>query len=144
MWIGASLGAVIVLVVDRALKQWALFRFLGTNAAIVNSRSFFFIEIPQSVSQQLSGIVLCIAIVVVVMMWRSLDREYQKKALAPFILFLGGSASNVADRFVYGGVVDMIPFFSLSLFNIADAALVVGALSLFCMLWRQKSIRERS
>ncbi len=143
MWTWASLAAVVLLVVDRALKQWAL-SFFEKDGVIVNTRSLFFIEMPQILSQWLSGMAFCIAIAVAVMIWRSFDRTYQKKAFVPLILFLGGSASNVADRFVYGGVVDMIPFFSLSLFNSADAAIVLGALSLFFMLWHQKSIREHS
>ncbi len=143
MWTWASLAAVVLLMVDRALKLWA-FSFFGSNVVIVNTRSLFFIEMPQVLSQWLSGMVFSIAIVVAVMMWRSFDRAYQKKTLAPLILFLGGSASNVADRFMYGGVVDMIPFFSLSFFNGADVAIALGASSLFFMLWHQKSIRERS
>ena len=42
------------------------------------------------------------------------------------LLVLAGAVSNVIDRFVYGGVVDYIHFFSLSQFNIADIYIVTG------------------
>jgi len=46
------------------------------------------------------------------------------------LLVLSGSASNIFDRFVYGGVVDFILVsygkFSWPMFNIADICIVVG------------------
>lgn len=42
------------------------------------------------------------------------------------LLVLAGAVSNVIDRFIYGGVVDYIHFFSISQFNLADTYIVLG------------------
>ncbi|CAN5552117.1 hypothetical protein BH10ACT1_BH10ACT1_13020 [soil metagenome] len=43
-------------------------------------------------------------------------------------LLVGGVASNVADRIRHGGVVDLIAVGWWPVFNLADAAIVAGAL----------------
>lgn len=43
-------------------------------------------------------------------------------------LVIGGSLGNIADRVVYGGVVDFLSFGFLPVFNLADVAIVVGML----------------
>lgn len=47
---------------------------------------------------------------------------------AAFLLIFAGALSNVCDRMVYGCVVDYLPFFSLSMFNLADVWITCGAL----------------
>lgn len=42
------------------------------------------------------------------------------------IIILSGAISNLLDRFVYGGVIDFIQLRFGSIFNIADAAIVVA------------------
>ncbi len=49
-------------------------------------------------------------------------------ALNSSIFILAGGFSNVIDRLAYGAVVDFIPFFNLSYFNLADFYVVVGVL----------------
>ena len=48
--------------------------------------------------------------------------------LAGLMLMLGGAAGNMADRFIYGFVPDMIEvlFTRFAIFNIADACLCTG------------------
>lgn len=46
------------------------------------------------------------------------------------ILILAGGLSNVIDRFIWGGALDYLPFFSISTFNLADVAIIAGALLL--------------
>ena len=43
-----------------------------------------------------------------------------------FALIVGGGASNLLDRFVYGCVRDFIAFYSFPTFNLADAAITIG------------------
>ena len=49
-------------------------------------------------------------------------------ALLPIIL---GGASNVFDRFAYGGVIDIIHITGLATVNLADILILVGAILLF-------------
>lgn len=74
-------------------------------------------------------------------------RRYQ---LSPWsrtaaMLMLGGALGNVYDRLTLGYVVDMldITLFPFAVFNIADAALVLGTvLMAFCILFRTEDWRK--
>lgn len=49
---------------------------------------------------------------------------YSKSNRTVFIFLMGGGLSNIFDRLLnYGGVVDWIPFFGFTLFNLADLAI---------------------
>jgi lipoprotein signal peptidase len=50
-------------------------------------------------------------------------------------LLLGGAFSNTLDRFLHGGVVDIISIFDLSQFNLADVMILLGVLSLLRGIW---------
>ena len=60
--------------------------------------------------------------------------RHEKLLPAAFALIIGGALGNGLDRMVYGAVVDFVHFhvgsFSWYIFNIADAAIVGGAVSL--------------
>lgn len=142
MWKVGLGAAVLILVIDRALKQMAVSSF-GTAAININEQYFFLIDVGKPYSQWLSLALLCVATGVAVFLWRSFGGIYKKYALTALVLFLGGGMSNAVDRFLYGGVIDMIPLFSLSYFNIADAAILGGASIFIFIVWRQKYIQER-
>jgi signal peptidase II len=63
-------------------------------------------------------------------MWRSDDRL----TVASLALIIGGALGNGIDRAVFGAVVDFVHVhfgsFSWYIFNIADAAIVVGVAGL--------------
>lgn len=143
MWkVGVGV-AVLTLIIDRVLKQMAL-SFFGGVALHVNERYFFWIEVGAPFSQWLSVLFLCLSIAVLFFLWQNFDGMHKKNSFAAAVLFLGGGASNVVDRLLYGGAVDMIPLFLISYFNISDAALLFGASIFIFMVWHQKYTRERS
>ena len=46
-------------------------------------------------------------------------------------LIIGGGVSNLIDRLYFGGgVIDWIPFFSLTTYNLADLAIFLSMVSL--------------
>ena len=57
-----------------------------------------------------------------------------------FGLIIGGATGNLLDRFFHGSVVDFIWFripqinYSFAIFNIADSAISIGVVLLFCTL----------
>lgn len=53
-------------------------------------------------------------------------------------LVLGGAIGNIIDRFLYGQVIDFLDFRIWPVFNVADSAISVGAVSLMWGLWRRK------
>ncbi len=77
---------------------------------------------------------LAIGISVLLVFWlRKMPRNYWQEAL-PFALIIGGAIGNLIDRLRFGYVVDFIHWywrdFSWPIFNIADSAIVVGAVLL--------------
>ncbi len=62
-------------------------------------------------------------------------------------LVVGGAFGNLIDRafregagFLGGGVVDFVDLQWWPVFNLADAAIVVGAISLFVVQWREADV----
>ncbi len=72
----------------------------------------------------------CVSAVCILLGWLIL-RRYRLGALsrAAAMLMLGGAVGNMIDRFLRGYVVDMFEalFVDFAIFNVADAALTVGA-----------------
>lgn len=55
-----------------------------------------------------------------------------------FVLVLGGIVGNLIDRIFRGFVVDFIDFKFWPVFNIADAAIVVGIIGLIFYVWKEE------
>ena len=70
------------------------------------------------------GVLVAAAVASVVVEWRM--TPYPPLALG---IALGGIASNTIDRLARGGVVDFIGVGRWPLFNLADAAIVAGVLT---------------
>jgi signal peptidase II len=66
------------------------------------------------------------------------------------MLIIAGGIGNILDYFIYGHVVDMFHFilwgYSFPVFNVADASIFMGIVSLLWMSWknarRQDAIAE--
>lgn len=75
--------------------------------------------------------VIAIVISVLLTVWMAKTPIKQKLLLWAYALILGGAIGNVADRMMYGYVVDFIHFYYDSwhfpAFNIADIAISCGA-----------------
>ena len=50
---------------------------------------------------------------------------------------LGGALGNLVDRLIFGTVTDFIDFQIWPVFNLADSAIVIGALVLAFTGWRR-------
>lgn len=88
----------------------------------------------------LIAISLVALVIISVLLWK--DRETSRKTIA-LALILGGALGNLWDRMADGRVTDFLDFYIGShhwpAFNIADSAIVIGALLLLTkMLWPQR------
>lgn len=54
------------------------------------------------------------------MLWKPIDH-------VAFMMIFAGACSNLVDRVRYGCVIDYIPFFTISSFNVADVFITCGA-----------------
>ena len=141
--LGLSVAAVIFLA-DQALKLWILFVYDLAARGRVPVLPFLDIVmvwnrgISYGLFQQegLVGRLVLLAISVgacifLVFWLRQKRTRLQSVALG---LILGGAAGNAVDRFAYGAVADFVLLHAGSyewyVFNIADAAIVVGVVLL--------------
>ena len=83
----------------------------------------------------LLGIISVAVIVLVAYNYQKLPKEVLPQLFAGF--FLGGVMGNALDRLLRGYVVDFISLGFWPAFNLADAAITVGAIGLIMVLWKK-------
>lgn len=73
---------------------------------------------------------LLVGLITVIVLWQAYTRLRNGHPIYGQVMVLAGSCSNLFDRALYGGVIDFIQFhigaWSFAIFNIADAAIVLG------------------
>lgn len=141
------LGLAVVLVVflaDQALKLWLLFglRLAETGPFAVTPFMNIVLAWNRGISyglfQQGTDIgrwaLVLISIAAAIWLGRWMWREARPLTVMSLALIVGGALGNGLDRAVYGAVVDFVHLhwgsFSWYIFNIADAAIVVGVAGL--------------
>lgn len=136
--------AVAVLVIDHASKQLALMYLAGSKGVVL--APFFALTLAYNTGAAFNllsdaggwqngffvivGAVASIALLV--MLRRAASQERQMEIA--LWLILGGALGNLANRLVYGHVIDFLYLYYGSwhwpIFNLADAAISIGALLL--------------
>jgi signal peptidase II len=140
--------AITVLAADQAVKLWLLFVFDLGPLGVVKITPFFDLVLAwntgisfgwlQSESAPTQAILLTVKVVAVVVL--SIWMAYSQTRIASIALglIIGGAVGNGIDKVAYGAVVDFALFhieigantFSWYVFNLADAAIVVGVAAL--------------
>ena len=135
--------ALLVAVADQVSKHLALTHLQDGDIAVAPFLNFILAFNPGAAFGFLSdaggwqnaffvAIAIAVAIAIVFML-RQLKPGQTHIAVA-LMLVLGGAVGNVIDRFRFGHVVDFIDFYIGSwhwyTFNIADAAITIGAIVL--------------
>lgn len=69
-----------------------------------------------------------VVVVLIIRLWPQLKSPVERYSAA---LILGGTLGNLADRLLRGSVVDYIAVTGFPAFNLADAALTLGAAMMF-------------
>lgn len=84
---------------------------------------------------------VCSAVFVYLIISKRVFNKTSEKICLGFVL--GGTLSNVIDRFIFGGVRDFIylKFINFAIFNLADSAIVLGAIAL-CIILLSSSIKK--
>ena len=132
--------SLIVIIIDRILKV------LVTNNYALNVRNkiidgFFYItncHNEGAAFSLFSGNVLFlifITLIVLFLIYRTINKENVNKiGVLAYGLLLGGILGNLYDRIFYGYVIDYLDFvifkFNFAIFNLADAAIVIGSILL--------------
>jgi signal peptidase II len=136
-WIKALVEARLVLEEPVHLTPFlALYRTYNTGIAFSMFSSFG------------DGFLVLMSLVVIgfVLWLAGGTRPEQVLARAGFALVVGGAVGNLIDRVAYGHVIDYIlfhtPLFTFAVFNLADAAISVGACLVVAeefLAWRRRA-----
>jgi signal peptidase II len=140
----AYILAALVVVADRALKDWVLnvihlpdkgeSRLIGPLwLSFVRNRGFSFGILDSDAvwtRWALSLFSLAVAGALAIWAWRAAQRAIIAVAIG---LIMGGAVGNVIDRIEFGAVTDFIDLRRLWfpwIFNLADSAITIGAILL--------------
>ncbi len=99
-----------------------------SDVFLCNNGVAFGVEVPRILFLVMWGGIMC-----AVLYYWAQHRADRFAVQLPFVLVAAGGVGNMIDRLLYGCVIDYIPFFSLSSFNVADALISCGAL---LWVWR--------
>lgn len=147
-WTLLGVVALVVLVVDQLTKWWALQALADGPIDLVGSLRLNLVFNFGSAFSLGGGrgwgpIVSVVSLVVVVgVLWMARSGTSRIAAIA-IGLIVGGAVGNLVDRaarssdgFLGGGVVDFVDLQWWPVFNVADAAIVVGVIGLLAAtLW---------
>jgi len=150
--------AVLVLLLDR-LSKWAVARNMALRESVVVIPGFFqlthvqnpgaaFGLFAESSAQWKVGALVSFSIlaliVVAALLWK--NGHALTTTSVGLSLILGGALGNLWDRLVSGHVVDFLDFYMGSYhwpaFNVADSAIVIGAILLVSEIVFSKSAGE--
>ncbi|MEW5895177.1 MAG: signal peptidase II [Candidatus Omnitrophota bacterium] len=73
--------------------------------------------------------------------YRNFEDKISESYIIGFSMILGGAIGNLADRIIFGYVIDFIDFRIWPVFNVADSAITIGAviIAIKCLLLTKPS-----
>lgn len=120
----------IGLILDRLLKVMAL----RGVVEISKNESLFFFNLNQQLLEIGSGLIIVVFLVQLVKTFKNKSEVL----LIAYGLIVFGGLSNLFDRVIYGYVIDMIPLYSFSVFNLADLMITGGCTLILIKVLRSK------
>jgi signal peptidase II len=148
VWLGLSL---LVLGLDQATKHWASQVLVygvpqpvlpGLNWTLAhNPGAAFSLFADQSGWQRWFLLVIKVVVSVLILLWLARTDRREWWICAPLAAIVGGALGNAIDRALYGYVIDFIQVYyqrwAWPTFNVADSAIVCGAIALVLFEARQ-------
>ena len=139
----ARIGVWLVFIVafDQVTKSWIVSALAdGLPRDVIGSvLQFQLTRNPGAAFSRFQGattVLALIAIVIAVVLFRTLRRTSDRWTVIGLVMVLGGALGNLGDRFLRapgvlsGHVVDFVKVGSFPLFNVADSCITVGAIVL--------------
>ncbi len=143
--------------VDQLTKTWAVHRLPGRPIHVVGSLQLslqYNTGASFSIGRNLGPIIAVVAVVVVAVLAVSGHSARDRRTAVIIGLLVGGAVGNLCDRlfragpgsggFLHGAVVDFIDLQWWPVFNVADAAVSVGAVLLVLFGFRGERARAAS
>jgi signal peptidase II len=151
--LGLTVAAAIA-VIDQASKLWLLFAYKLGDRGVVTLTPFLDLVLAWNTGISFSlfaqdgevgrWILVGMMLIAIVLLWIWLARATSGLTAIAIGLIVGGAIGNAIDRVAYGAVADFVRFhittesiqFSWAVFNVADAAIVIGVVFLlYETLW---------
>ncbi len=141
------LFAIVVLAIvflDQATKFLALTIPSGTAVPVIGN--FLALVKYQNTGAvfgilQNQNIILSIITLIVLLAIGFYYRRMPKAWTIYAALICGGAMGNLVDRIRLGYVIDFIRFSFWPAFNVADAAITIGALGILWMMWKEGDVK---
>ena len=142
-----ALVAVLIALLDQSSKWWAVNALSDRNIEIFWKLQFQLTSntgFAFSTGQGLGPLLGVVALGVVIVLWRIRTRFSGPLSTLALGLILGGASGNLLDRafrgarWGRGAVVDFIDLQFWPIFNLADAAIVVGVIALSFRVWMEQ------
>jgi signal peptidase II len=144
----AMIVAVVVLVLDQVTKTWAIRSLAEAESRHVFSKLHFTLHFNSgmafSAGTGLGRVIGLGAVVLAGVLVYGLRKPKSGFAVFCTALVIGGALGNIGDRlfrarngFLSGAVIDFIDLKFWPIFNVADSAVVVGAILLVLDSWRR-------
>lgn len=143
---GSLLFFIFMLLVDFLSKQWAL--KTATKEIVLNKYVSIELLMNRGISWGIFhhatqpvfiALSVAISLLVVLLVGYTAFRFMKGFTIYSELLVLSGATGNLIDRTLYNGVVDFIVIhmgdYALPVFNIADAAIVIGIVCLYASLY---------
>ena len=151
MYLRLLLSAAAIVALDQATKQWALEVLADAPIDVIEGVLRFRLTYNTGgafgLLQGLPGFFLVATLVIVGGILIGLRKVDDPRWAIPLGMVLGGGLGNAADRLLRGtggAVVDFIDLHVWPVFNIADMAIVFGALTILVLGWGASDSREAS
>lgn len=145
-WLWLTFAVIVLDLGSKAMASFYLNRMIPTqitsflNLDLVHNTGSAFGFLSTQNGWQLwlfIGIALAVTIAILTYLWRATIHPFAAAALS---LILGGTIGNLCDRIVNGYVIDFIDFhfrdYHWPAFNVADAAIVIGAIFILLSAFR--------
>lgn len=139
-WAG---GVFLITALDLWTKNWAERNWKTPLSLIDDILTFRYVEnygIAFSIPFGGTGLLISNVLIFLALLVFGLKMPRENKRLWAWALtmLIGGALGNMIDRFSRGYVVDFIALGNFPVFNVADAALTIGALLLLFHTLKQK------
>lgn len=146
-WTAPVVAGVAVLVLDQVTKWWALRALSGETIDLfwtIRFRLVYNTGAAFSQGEDLGPVLALLVVAVVILLVRLAARSRDRLSRLVIGAVIGGALSNLADRvfraedgLLSGAVVDFVDLQWWPVFNLADAAIVVGGVAIVLRGWRR-------
>ena len=129
----------IVLILDQMIKLW-IQKSLHLNQQIIIIPHFFALDFVKntgaafSILENNTILISIMSVIFILLLNHYIKKEesFTKLSIVSLGLILGGIFGNLIDRVIHHGVIDYLSFtiiqYNFPIFNLADAAIVIGVL----------------